>query len=478
MDINQIKKQVLKINSKSDIDFFLDLIEKNLSYFSDDDLQDLFFNYLALLHQNLFDRTAIPNNTQARLRKLIDKRIPDIEKDFINASDEYKTLHRNAMYYASIGSLEKPEKGASSSYKVIDPYTKKTLGIYKPSSGESYSEEDINLFQMILRQFIKFLFRSIDSRNLEQTVSGKGFVAEVVSNLVSQKLVDIIHKSTSVLPEELNLKSFVPETQITGFDILPSRKKTKGKTKGSFQLWINAQNSNQKIQEAMSFFETDKRYNQKGKEAEKTLSPELFDMMVIISYITGDADKKGDNWLIISEDGKATGVQLIDGGWSMHPFHIESSLATELNYQHCWKILPNGKVTFSDLGKQVILGLRQDPEGLISQIRELYKKIGEEPEMTENRIKLMLARMEVLNYAVVKGLTLEELADIRRLKDYKKVHEILDDTSIKNVLFEEEKNSDQNLDQDKKPQSHFKKPIKTPNHNQTASNGKKAPVKR
>ncbi len=234
------------------------------------------------------------------------------------------------------------------------------------------------------------------------TVGGQAYIAEAAATKVEKVVVAACKKYFESIKKEApqNLE-FVPETHIVTLPLgqKPARV-------GSFQLWVNA-----KHKTASEFLHTSRHYGctQTAKDAMTgKLSDELFDIMVIIDYVTGNFDRHGDNWFILDN---AHGIRLIDGGWALAPAHPTGWNVAELSNQYLWKKLPFADSGFTELGKFVIHELSVNQAHLGDEISALYNG-----RLTDGdkRVARMKERIQLLQK--VKGsLTKRALAEFRTL---------------------------------------------------------------
>ncbi|MBN8828263.1 MAG: hypothetical protein J0H68_06105 [Sphingobacteriia bacterium] len=339
-----------------------------LTKLDDNQLKTLFFDKLALLPSEIFDRSLIKGELKNRLEGFIE--IDQDIKDFVAPTDDYKKEYKKAKFCAALGCFEMNSVGVSDSLIIYDPFEKNdnnkhpNLGIYKPPASDPLSKENMHLGQIIKRLvllYVNAIYKLLgykENMNVFHTVAGTSYLNEVATSVIDKEVQKALVGKEK---EGLDLSSFVPETQIGRFDI-PG----KGKTIGSFQLWAKGA-----ITMGDRYLGTDINYNKRKGQDQKQLPPELFDALVIISYISGDADKKGDNWLVNENNGK-TGIQLIDGAWSMHPFFLESIFSPEAAKQHHWKKMQNSDNNLSELGKETIIKLWASREGLAKNIKAFY----------------------------------------------------------------------------------------------------------
>lgn len=379
----------------------------------------LFFEKLSPLSRQIY-RRQLPQTVFNHLVKEIKFRENEIPSE---ATGEYQTAYKMAKVWARLGNFENATGGVSGSYKIIkgkilsdvkeeENSKEEILGIYKPHNEDTLSPTNPKIQQKIKLIFAKTIFSPFTKLTFD-CVAGQGFVAEVAAkkleNYVSKAVKEYLRKHSKIA--SFHDLQFVPDTQIA---YLPLGKREE--RKGSFQLWINTQT-------AAQFLNTKRHYQcgQAVKESMKDkMSTELFDLMVIIDYISSNFDRHGDNWLIKSnETGKASGIRLIDGGWSMGPKHPRWWSIHELKNQYMWKVLPFADGSFSELGKFVIDYLEKNKSKIAKEILGLYDThFPYENEKNKKRVEKMLERLQVLQ--LKKNVSKKDLAKIRTHSQIKK----------------------------------------------------------
>lgn len=315
------------------------------------------------------------------------------------ATEDFQNKFAAAMLWARLGNFKRPQGGVGGSYAIKDEISKQFLGIYKP-----YDEDTLGKNNPFFAQKIKFAFAKTIMRPFSQlafdTVGGKAFIAEAAATKVSQFVETACHKyyqsKNQTPPHDI---IFVPETHIVKMPLALTSPRA-----GSFQLWVN-----ERHQTASQFLNLSRHYGfnslDKGETSTK-LSGELFDVMVILDYVTGNFDRHGDNWFILDN---ASGIRLIDGGWAMAPEHPNRWNLAELRNQYLWKKLPLADAQFTDLGRFIINEIAANQTELAESISALYKG---QLINGDTRVTRMKERIIVLQQ-IKDSVTKKALADIR-----------------------------------------------------------------
>lgn len=330
-----------------------------------------------------------------------------------------ESVSKTAAVWAKMGSLVKSTSGSSTSYRIVEGGGEgKTLGIFKASVEEPLGSKNTKVAQRIKAIVLRCLPKSLVG-SLFETAAGQGYVAEVVQKKVADRVIKILENLRNDLEFEQHqaiidqmIQGLVPNTEIVNFSIGDQEEKV-----GSFQEWVDEEH-----QDAYKFFDLkNKNYQKKffgNAASEQALPQEYFDMLVIIDYVTGNSDRHGENWFVLTDNAdpvnRVKGIRLIDGGWSMAPQPPQSKRAIELGNQYKWKNLPHANNQFSPLGQQVIQGLYQESIYIQQDIQNLYDSQPEEmfpKETNEKRVLAMVERLHVLNQ--LREGPIKTLAEIR-----------------------------------------------------------------
>lgn len=382
-------------------------------------ISDLFFHKLSRLSRHVYKRdlTEYVVNILTDKLKLEDEKIP---KD---ASASYATAYKSAKLWARLGNFE-ALTGCSGSYRIIQGKILKndgleeadaTLGIFKPAEEDTLAEGNRKMAQRIKR----FLIGTVGipfKGSLFDTVAGQAYVAEAATKIVERHVLQAVkgylktHEVSKELQGLLDKLVLVPDTQVGKIGL-----GNKAERSGSFQMWVQEAH-----QEASHFFGVKENY-QKGflksnpslEELKAKMPTELFDLLVIIDYLTANSDRHGGNWFVIPDkEGVAKEIRLIDGGWSMAPKHPTAWSKPELGKQYLWQHLALAEEGFSDLARFVIEDLLKNQDALQADMDNLYNQhFPKEADKNKNRVDRMLERLEVMN--LKQDSTKQALAKIR-----------------------------------------------------------------
>lgn len=438
--IKDITDNITKLNFKQD-----SILNK------DQFITDMFFQKLA------------PLSTKVYTRDLKKSLITDLSSQIAaeamekSTTQDYKDNYAQAKLWAKLGNIESLG-GASGSYciiqgQILDPSgnpieVKKSLGIFKPSDEEPLASSNTRICQKIKRWLLNVPVLSKPFRgSLLKTVAGQAYLAEAATKIVERFVVDAASEYVQVHPDDIDARlqgnqewlKLVTDTQVANIDL-----RGKGARKGSFQLWVQETHS-----EASQFFGVNELY-QKGNnsalkrllgsflpikkktqpsllELRKKIPSELFDLLAIMDYATGNGDRHANNWFVMHSEDKnqdAKGVRLIDGGQSMAPEHPGMFTYQELHNRYLWRNLALSREHFTPLGAFIITKLN-DPacqKQLLDEIQSLYTNHQpNEAVTTLKRLNRMKDRLAVMQYCSQKSKTKFELAHIRTHWDIKKV---------------------------------------------------------
>lgn len=375
-------------NSITDLTQSLNINENNCNF-----ITELFFEKLNHLSRNIYSRD-LNEHTFTYLSNQISTES--------NIPEYLKPTAKAATLFAKMGNFESGT-GCSASYQIIQgkigTQNSKTLGIFKPSSGDTLGSENPKIFRKIMRKLNQIIPKYLIGNSIN-TVAGQAYASEVATNIVE----NYVTKKAGLQPNSL-----VPETFITKMQVKP----TKGDEIGSFQLWI--QEEHQNAQDALnSGFRYTKGLQNwindiKGKKITQP-TKEQFELMVIIDFLTGNNDRHGENWFILP-DGR---IKLIDGGWSFSSSHPLSMLNLELRGLYLWRKLDISNDTFSEKSKDLIRSLanKEDFAKLKSDILELFnREFPDNSELNIKRVECMEERLKVLQRKM--DLKMCEIGEIR-----------------------------------------------------------------
>lgn len=393
-----------------------------------DFISELFFNRLSSLSRKVYSRKLSESTYQVLTNKLLDS-VPESQKAQMRDKTAIKVdLWSRLGNFSSLG-------GCSGSYRIIqgsvedqqgkEVVEERSLGIFKPSSEETLSANNPKFMQRLKRLMHRTLLRPI-SGSLFHTAGGQSYLAEVAAKKVEEIVVEGVNNYLRTHPNLdertkrlLDNIELVPNTCVANLKL-----GNKGSQLGSFQMWVH-----EKHEEAAEALGVNLNYQKSGwfakqltlEEAKAKLPAELFDLLVIVDYATGNSDRHGANWFfIMNEKDEVVGIRLIDGGWAMSPEHPEHKLSPELTKQYLWKNIPLSSEGFTDLGKAVAEHLHENQDRLTEKLRKLYTRnqtSHEEMEIDERRFNRMKDRIEVMEFVSKKGGTKADLAAIRTHKE-------------------------------------------------------------
>lgn len=337
-------------------------------------LKQLFFQKLAPLSRKIYSR-CLQDSVIQKLSLNVHYEEGEIAQ---SASPHYQTTYKAAKFWSLLGNREKPDTGATTTFKILDG-NGKVLGIFKPASKETYAPKAPRSW----KQALKYHFFNLIGSPIPKMNGGQGYVAEAAASVIERHVL-----AAAGLPSHFSL---VPETHIATLSI------NNQSERGSFQLWEQAN-----CKSAFAFFGFKDRYCNSGspslKEMESQLPTEAFDLFVIIDYASGNCDRHGDNLLIIYNDqNQAMGMRLIDGSRSMptqHPswWHIGTK-----KHQYRWRNFALAHKKFSLLGKETIKKLNQKSLAMQKEIEALYAQEGiENASLTKQRVQCMAQRLKAL----------------------------------------------------------------------------------
>lgn len=359
-------------------------------------VKKLFFEKLAPLSRKVYKRVL-----DSSVLDYLSNQAEDEEGGPGDASENFQQKFKSAQIWARLGNFKRPQGGVGGSYAIIEGMSKRHLGIYKPHEEDTLAKNNPLMVQKIKYAFAKTIMCPFSQLAFD-TVGGQAYIAEAATTKVEKFVVAACKKyyKSKKIQAHHDLE-FVPETHIVTLPLAQKSARI-----GSFQLWINDRH-----QTASQFLNTSRHYgcNQKAKdEMADKLPGELFDIMVIIDYVTGNFDRHGDNWFIMND---AHGIRLIDGGWAMAPAHPTGWNVAELRNQYLWKKLPFADSSFTELGQFVINEISVNQDRLGDEVSALYSGRLSNGSI---RIARMKERIQVLQ-KVKDTITKRALAEIRTL---------------------------------------------------------------
>lgn len=406
-------------------------LTKNLSIESiQSDVKEVFLTDFFLQKLAPLSRTIHKRKIHYSVVDLLSKKISTGQLA-PEATEIFRHTYKTAKLWGALGNFESMS-GNSGTYRIIKgkeigrESKKVSLGIFKPSDEEPLAKMNRKTIQKIKYFLLQTILKPFRG-SLFHCTHGQAYLAEVFAKKAEKHVLDAVNDylrthdievGTGKILEHLAL---VQETHVTSFKI----GKNPNERVGSFQLWLQEPHL-----EASRYFHVSDLYRQPlfGKERAEFLEkikqfpPELFDLLVILDYVTGNCDRHGGNWLVLYDDQKqATGIRLIDGGWSLLPAHPGPWSLFELGKKYLWRRLPLANRPFTDLGKNVIESLYKMRSKLKDDLWNLYyKNMPQASEITFQRMLRMDERVQVLNANRTLS-TKRELGNIRMQRQVERV---------------------------------------------------------
>lgn len=372
--------------------------------------EDFFFKRMARLSTRIWSRT-LSYDTFQYLRKTA----PEVER----GSYAFMKLYKEAHIWYRLGNYFCPSGGTSGSYciyrgKVLGKGPAEILGLFKPKKEAVYSLENPNYF----KRFKALIVRTIGRPFKGQLVKSNGpesYVAEEATKIIEQFILkavngylthygDIVTREDRILLSSLSL---VPETHVATFETVK-----KGRHQGSFQLWVKEPHV-----EAADYLGVDKQCHPISDKAFHVKLPfSLFQLLVILDLVSGQMDRKADNWFVIYGDLAKkiiSGIRLFDGSYSMTPDFPE--FFWEYRNQNLWGNLPIAHNTFDLLGRYIINYLHEHRNDISNSLMDLYnKELPERSKRNIRRIDCLNKRIELIKKACFDiNLTIRKLSNIK-----------------------------------------------------------------
>jgi hypothetical protein len=418
-------------------------------------ITDLFFQKLAPLSTKVYTRT-LKEFVFNQLRPSAVGSIEEMEK---TVSQEYSESYQEARLWAKLGNITSMG-GASGSYRITQGLVirgngvaiikdVKHLGIFKPSHEEPLAASNTRTCQKIKRWLLRVPILSKPFRgSMLRTVGGQAYVAEAATKVVERYVIDAAKNYLSSNPNGIDPRlhgkdwlKLVTDTQVATIDI-----RGKGERVGSFQLWVQEEHA-----DASLFFGVNELYQNGSRSAWKRafgsflpimkksqpsieflkqkLPDELFDLLVIMDFVTGNGDRHADNWFVVHSDDaekRAEGIRLIDGGQSMAPKHPTKWAYQELHNRYLWRNLALSREEFTPLGTYIIDELNKRELHLCQDVHRLYTiHQPNETGTTFDRLECMKDRIKIMAYCAEQKMTKAQLARIRTERDVARVKGVM-----------------------------------------------------
>lgn len=372
-------------------------------------LQTLFFDRLAHLSPQVFDRKAtITRELAARLH-------PELRE--IPAQEQMLKVARRiekAKLALKLGIDLKPiSRGASGSYFARD-YKMKVIGVFKPGSEESLGSNSPKLLTRIRHFFLKRLFHIDTSLPFWPS---EGYLAEVMSSRLSSSL---------------------------GIDILPASQVAvlNGK-KGSFQIFAKDTES---AEDAFHLGSCLKGSLWRNRDLIlNTVKQEQFEQMALLDLSISNRDRHFENFLIKNESNEKgqRDIILIDHGLAFPRVNPPKNDRLYARNQYKWASMPQSARPFSEEFVNRAERVFRGPD--LKRLLEEFKMVNDphgigfstktkEGSSQEYAFK---ERISALLIAMKKKMTIREIARIKSKDD---LVQFLHQNGIKN-----EKQMDQYL---------------------------------
>ncbi|MBS0625403.1 MAG: hypothetical protein JSS32_05075 [Verrucomicrobia bacterium] len=354
-------------------------------------LKNFYFTSLPSLSRRVYSR-KIHKSIREYLKTQLEYRwVPETT---INFQNEMK----RAQLWAALGNFEMLG-GSSGSYRILDE-NENPIGVCKLADEEPLAENNPRFSQQCKRRF-HAMCPSWSRASLFKTIAGQAYLAESVTYKIAT-WVEAALKDPS-----LNL---VPETHVVKIDLGLKKEK-----KGSFQLWIQGDKST-----AAEHLGADENYENISKPRqllrsiynvaarcfgwtpiERTfekideIPDDLIDYLALVDILTANHDRHAENWYLMkNEKGEIKDIRLIDGGWSMSPYHPPCGSHFLLRHQYLWRLLPIAKNPFSQKAIEAIEKLHGKLDELEAMVKSFYEEHGDD--MAAERAACFKDRLEVL----------------------------------------------------------------------------------
>ncbi|NGX28704.1 MAG: hypothetical protein K940chlam1_00889 [Candidatus Anoxychlamydiales bacterium] len=349
-------------------------------------VSNFFFNKLAPLSENIYDRSQIQGKTLSVLRDSLTEE--NSQKNNAKKLSEFNEEFLDAKLATYLGVRPvKPGVGNSESY-ILKDINHRKVGIFKTSTGDSLSRKSPFLPLRIRNQFLYFIGFG---GSIFKHVAGKCHISEVASYKMAKKIGS----------------ESIPITKIVKLDPLGYRRGKGKETDGSFQLFVP------NTIEAKEFLNVNKNYvkstKPKKRRIEKKLPKPLAEDLIINDVIEGNMDRHAENWLIKANKRKAKKIVLIDGGIAFSPTHANSIFETHKLYRWATFKLKFAQKRFSPEAKIRIKEIYDNRFELKDDLNKVYISNGDKEYVASKRANRMVERIEMLHW----------FANVKNLRKYK-----------------------------------------------------------
>ena len=372
---------------QSDLKDTINWVVNNVKVGDKKQVSNFFFNKLAPLSENIYDRNQIQGKTLSVLRDTLTEE--NSQKNNAKKRSEFKEEFLDAKLATYLGVRPvKPSAGNSESY-ILKDINHRKVGIFKTSTGDSLSRKSPFLPLRIRNNFLYFIGFG---GSIFKHVAGKCHISEVASYKMAKKIGS----------------ESIPTTKIVNLDPLGYKRKNDNVTAdGSFQLFVS------NTVEAKEFLNIDKNYKKstklKKRRIEKKLPKPLAEDLMINDVIEGNMDRHAENWLIQANKRKAKKIVLIDGGIAFSPTHADSIFEAHKLYRWATFKLKFAQKRFSPEAKIRIKEIYDNRFELKDDLNKVYVSNGDKEYIASKRANRMVERIEMLHW----------FANAKNLRKYK-----------------------------------------------------------
>ncbi|GAB4187700.1 MAG: hypothetical protein Tsb0015_06690 [Simkaniaceae bacterium] len=385
---------------KSKIDSLIDHLEACGTNYSNEELKVIFFQKLAFLNTNIFDRSKIAYDSYLefvlcpKIQK-IRRKINIPKKELLKHPEKYQLDPVSKKNFQEV--LEETrfaiklgiqptlcKKGSSGTYFLRNRLGEK-IGIFKPIDEGPHGRNNPRFISMIKKR-ISFLSKR------------KGF---------KTKEIHLAEIGSSKLDEVLNL-NIIPKTQRVTL-ISPAFNGKNKEKDGSLQLFVD------NAKEAQEYFP------QECENEDLSLKIINFEKLALLDFLIFNIDRTFDNWFL-QKEGDAYFAVAIDNATAFPIKHTKEGssflgrIHTFLNtrHQYMWENLQSADKPFSFAMKKLIESL--DMEKLRFLLKDAMSGKDGVSSFSE-KMRLMDIRIKVLKQLTKRNATLREIAAFMKTKN-------------------------------------------------------------
>lgn len=391
--------------------------------------QDFFFNRLAKLSNDVFDRSILGDKqiNKKILPEILSPELAKTRKDdtLTPEQDTERKLERRIEKTRLAKKLGIPLKtisqGASGSYFARD-HKMKIIGVFKPGREESGGVNTPKTMVRIKNLFVKNVL-GIDLQGSFWPSSG--YIAEAMTSKLAEHLdIDVVPRSkvTSLMSDQfLSAQIRKRETKETGsYQIFAPETKSADET---FHL------DSEKSKFANMFLKLNVwRYKD---EITKKIAQKDFEKMALVDGLIANRDRHFENWLVETE-GKKDGthrIALIDHQLAFPKVNPPKNDRFYRRNQNKWAVLPQAKEAFSPEIKDKVNTLLkgENLQALLDQLQVAGapakgKKVKKFQDIEENEDRIISQEFAFKQRVVVLlvALALPEAEDKKKfsIRDY------------------------------------------------------------